>query len=96
MTSSPNTNPLFQLLQRLPKSIRWRKRQEIKSAMVAMGKFQHYRQCVLRNGWQFGDTHAKAQYVLIKQLGLSLEFFAVKSAQEQQQEVEQILSKYYS
>lgn len=93
MTSSPNTNPLIQLLQQLPKPVRWRKRQVIKAEMVAIGKFQHYRQSVLRCGWKFGDTHVAVVAVLMRELGLTLEFFTA-TAEEQHKEVEWILDRF--
>lgn len=89
-------NPLQRLLDGLPPVVARQKRRTIRAELEAIGKYQHYKQSVLeRADWRFGNTHASVLYVLMKQLELSLEFFAVKSAQEQQQEVEQILSKYY-
>ncbi|QIP14705.1 hypothetical protein G8759_19850 [Spirosoma aureum] len=93
MPSVPNRNPLFQLLRQLPKPIGWQKRRAIKADLVALGKWEHYRQRVLRSEWKLGNTHIACAAVLVRQLGISYSFFT-DSAQQQQQEVEQILSSY--
>jgi hypothetical protein len=90
-------NPLRRLLDALPPAVARQKRRSIRAELEAIGKYQHYKQSVLeRADWRFGDTHASVMYVLMKQLGLSLEFFAVATAEQQQKEIEQILLTYHS
>lgn len=94
MTAILSKNPIVNMLSLLPTQIAEAKRKAIDADLKEVGKHQHYRQCVRRESWTMGDTHLSCAVVLMKHLGLSLQFFTGTEA-EQEAEVTRLVKQCY-
>ncbi len=94
MPNQPNKNPLRQLIRVLPKELAHQKRQAIRADLEAIGKWQHYRQCVSRVGWEMPRTQIACAAILMQHLGLSLTFFT-GTDEERDREVERLARESY-
>ncbi len=75
MTVILQKNPIVNLLNLLPTQIAVIKRKAIEVDLTEVGKYHHYRQSVRKDHWKMADTHVVCAAILMKHLGLSLEFF---------------------
>lgn len=94
MINPERKNPIVRLLALLPKEVAEKKRKALEVDLMAIGKYEHYRQSVRRENWQMADTHVGCAVLLIRHLGLSLAFFSATD-QERDREIGGLVRQYY-
>lgn len=94
MSTTIFNNPIVNLLHLLPHQVADVKRKAIEAELTEVGMYQHYRQSVKRENWQMSDTRVLCAAILMKHLGLSLQFFS-GTDQDREQEIERLVKQYY-
>ncbi|RYC69780.1 hypothetical protein [Spirosoma sordidisoli] len=94
MIVTQDKNPLARLMALLPMQVAREKRRAIEADMVAIGKYEHYRQRVIRRDWKMGSTQVDCAAVIMRHLGVTLEFFTGTDEQREEQ-IETVTKAYY-
>lgn len=94
LTATIPANPIARLLGGLPARIAEEKDRAIQQELMTVGLWEHYRQNIAKQEVDLGKTAIRAASIIKSHLGVSDDFF-LKGQEVQDNEIQQILARYY-
>lgn len=90
-----NDSPIARLLKRLPNEVAKQKRNDINDDLKKIDMLEHFRQTVLRDRFDISRTQPRVMQILMKHLGLSMDFFTTMDAAQREQEIARIVKEHF-